>query len=119
MFNKEVEDYAYITLRTPSGLLFHNEYGYTLPAPLQGEGEKRLDTEKAIIREVARGGVRIQGPDRDETLPQPEGYVGGWPRVVAECLDRVGRGERPPTDFRDCAAAVTLIWDAYRLAGEI
>jgi predicted dehydrogenase len=97
MFNKEVEDYAYITLRTPSGLVFHNEYGYTLPAPLMGEGEKRIDTENMIIREVPRGGVRIQGPGRDEVLPQPEDYVGGWPRVVAECLDRVGRGERPPT----------------------
>jgi predicted dehydrogenase len=119
IFNKEVEDYAYITLRTPNGLLFHSEFGYTLPTQLQGEGEKRLDTENVVIREVAGGGVRIQGPGRDEILPQPEGYVGGWGRVVVECLDRVGRGEPPPTDFHDCANTISLIWDAYRLAGEI
>jgi predicted dehydrogenase len=27
----EVEDYALATLRTPSGVLFHNEVGYTMP----------------------------------------------------------------------------------------
>ena len=119
IFNKEVEDYAYITLRTPSGLLFHSEFGYTLPTQLQGEGEKRLDTEHAIIREISGGDVRIQGPGRDEILPQPEGYISGWGRVVVECLERVGRGDPPPTDYRDCASTISLIWDAYRLAGEI
>jgi predicted dehydrogenase len=27
----EVEDYALATMRTPSGVLIHNEVGYTMP----------------------------------------------------------------------------------------
>jgi predicted dehydrogenase len=118
IFNKEVEDYAFITLRTPSGIVFHNEYGYTLPTPGQGDGEKRLDTELALITEGERGSVRIQGPDRNEVSTPPEGYVSQWARVVVECLDRVGRGEPPPSTAADCGATISLIWDAYRMANE-
>jgi hypothetical protein len=48
----------------------------------------------------------------------PDGYLGGWPRVVHECLDRLARNEPPPATPRDMACAATLAWDAYRLAGE-
>jgi hypothetical protein len=62
--------------------------------------------------------VQISGPGRSETIMAPEGYLSGWPRVVNECLDRIGRGDPPPATARDCARAVSLIFDAYRMAGE-
>jgi len=61
---------------------------------------------------------RLVGPGRDETKRAPDGYLSGWPRVVNECLNRIGRGEPPPATARDCARAVSLIFDAYRMAGE-
>jgi hypothetical protein len=38
--------------------------------------------------------------------------------VVKDCLDRIGRGEPPPATVHDCARAVSLTFDAYRMAGE-
>jgi hypothetical protein len=35
------------------------------------------------------------------------------------CPNRSGRGEPPPATTRDCARAVTLIFDAYKMAGEV
>ena len=32
-----------------------------------------------------------------------------------ECLERIERGDPPPITAQDCALAVTLINDAYRL----
>jgi hypothetical protein len=113
----EIEDYAFVTLRTPSGVIFHNEVGYTMPAATGGEGERKLAAEKALLTGTDTG-LRILAPGRDEFLEQPPGYVGGWERVVIECLDRLGRGEGPPIDAEDCHRAVSLIFDAYRIAGE-
>jgi len=64
-------------------------------------------------------GVQIIGPGRNDTVKAPEGYLSGWPRVVNECLDRIGRGDPPPATARDCAKAVQLIFDAYKMAGEV
>jgi len=116
---REVEDYAHVTLRTPSGVVFLNEASYTFPGS-GGDQERKLSAEKAFLRATTTGGegVQIVGPDRDETRRAPEGYISGWPRVVNECLDRIGRGEPPPATARDCARAVSLIFDAYRMAGE-
>src|SRR5215831_18204363 len=43
----EVEDYALATLRTPSGILFHNEVGYTMPTwpANQTDGEQKVAGE--------------------------------------------------------------------------
>jgi hypothetical protein len=38
--------------------------------------------------------------------------------VVSECLDRLEKGGPPPMSARDCARAIQLTDDAYRLAGE-
>jgi predicted dehydrogenase len=113
----EVEDYAHVTLRTPKGIIFHNEVGYTMPTwPKNStDGERKIAAAKAIVRESA-GGVHILGPDRDETIPVPDGYVGGYRRVLIECFERLAAGKPPPITAQDCARAVTLIHDAYRLA---
>jgi predicted dehydrogenase len=113
----EVEDYAFATLRTPSGIIFHNEVGYTMPTwPKNStDGERKVAAEKGLLRGVAEG-VHILAPDRDEVIPTPKDYVGGYKRVILECLDRLERGEPPPITARDCARAVSLIHEAYRLA---
>jgi predicted dehydrogenase len=115
----EIEDYAHVTLRTPSGVIFLNEASYTFPGN-GSDQERKISAEKAFLRATTTGGegVEVIGPGRNETIKAPDGYLGGWPRVVNECLDRIGRGDPPPATARDCARAVTLIFDAYRMAGE-
>jgi predicted dehydrogenase len=117
---REVEDYAHVTLKTPSGIVFLNEASYTYPGT-GGDQERKLSAQKMFLRATTSGGegVQIVGPGGDETRRAPEGYLSGWPRVVHECLERIGRGEPPPASARDCARAVSLIFDAYRMAGEV
>ena len=117
---REVEDYAHVTLKTPSGIVFLNEASYTYPGT-GGDQERKLSAQKMFLRATTTGGegVQIVGANRDETRRAPEGYLSGWPRVVHECLERIGRGEPPPASARDCARAVSLIFDAYRMAGEV
>jgi len=117
---REVEDYAHVTLKTPSGIVFLNEASYTYPGT-GGDQERKLSAQKMFLRATTSGGegVQIVGPGRDETRRAPEGYLSGWPRVVNECLERIGRGEPPPASARDWARAVSLIFDAYRMAGEV
>ena len=93
----EIEDYAHVTLRTPSGIVFLNEASYTFPGT-GSDQERKLSAEKVFLRATTTGGegVQIIGPGRNETVKAPEGYLSGWPRVVNECLDRIGRGEPPP-----------------------
>ena len=119
LYKLEIEDYAHVTLRTQSGTLFLNEASYTFPGA-GSDQERKLSAERVFLRATTTGGegVQIVGPGRDETRRAPEGYLSGWPRVVRECLDRIGRGEPPPATARDCARAVSLIFDAYRIAGE-
>ena len=117
--NQEIEDYAHVTLRTPKGVIFHVEASYTFPGT-GGDQERKISAEKAFLRATTGGGegVQIIGPGRNDTVQAPQGYLSGWPRVVNECLDRIGRGDPPPMTARDCARSVSLIFDAYRMAGE-
>ena len=119
---QEVEDFCHVTMRTPGGTICIAEASYTFPTSGNNlERQEQITAEKAFLRQVPGRGesVQIIGPDgRNETVSAPEGYVNGWPRVIKECLDRVGRGEPPPATARDCARAVSLIFDAYRMAGE-
>lgn len=116
---QEIEDYALVTLRTPSGVIFINEASYTFPGT-GSDQERKISAEKAFLRAAAGPGegVQIVTSARTETVNAPDGYLSGWPRVVDECLNRIGRGEPPPASARDCARAVSLIFDAYRMAGE-
>jgi predicted dehydrogenase len=119
IWKREVEDYAFVTLRTPSGMIFLNEASYTYPTT-GSDSERKIAGAKALVRATQLGdGVEIIGPGRHETVLAPADYVGSWRGVVKDCLDRLGRGEPPPASARDCARAVSLTFDAYRAAGEI
>jgi predicted dehydrogenase len=114
----EVEDYALATMRTPSGILIHNEVGYTMPTwpANQTDGEQKLAGERLMLRQVP-GGLQILASERDETIPQPPDWVAGYPRAVSEALEAYGRGDPPPIPASECEHAVRLIFDAYRAAG--
>ena len=119
IWNREVEDYAFVTLRTPGGMIFLNEASYTFPTN-GSDSERKIAGRKALVRATTGGdGLQIIAPGRDETVRPPAAYVGSWPGVVADCLDRIGRGEPPPASVRDCARAVSLTFEAYRMAGEV
>jgi len=111
----EVEDYALATLRTPSGILFHNEVGYTMPSwpANQTDGEQKVAGERLLVRQAA-GGLQLAGPGRDEFIPQPEGWQVGYPRAIREALEAYERGDPPPIPASECAGAVRLIFESYR-----
>ena len=118
IWQREVEDYAFVTLRTPGGMVFLNEASYTFPAT-GSDSERRIAGQKLFLRATPNGdGIQIVGQGRNETLMAPADYVGSWPGVVRDCLDRIGRGEPPPATVHDCARAISLTFDAYRMAGE-
>jgi len=118
IWKRDIEDYAFVTLRTPSGMVFLNEASYTFPTT-GSDSERKIAGAKTLVRATNNGdGVQIIGPGRDETIMAPSGYVGSWAGVVKDCLDRIAWGEPPPSTVRDCARAVTLTFDSYRIAGE-
>jgi predicted dehydrogenase len=118
MHEAEVEDYALATLRTPSGILFHNEVGYTMPTwpANQTDGEQKVAGERLLLRQ-APGGLQLLGPGRDEFIPEPEGWKSGYPHAIREALAVYGRGDPPPIPASECAHAVRLVFDSYRAAG--
>ena len=117
---REVEDYAFVTLRTPSGIVCLNEASYTFPTT-GSDTERKVAAEKALLRATSGSGdgLQIIAPGRDEVLNAPKEFFGSWPGAVIDCLDRVGRGDPPAVTARDCARAVSLTFDAYRMTGEI
>ncbi len=116
LYGLDVEDYASVTLRTPSGIVFHNEVGYTHPRAGGDDDERTLAAEQALLREEA-GALRIVTAERDEVQVAPEDYAAGWEGVIVDCLGRLERGEPPPNGPDDCARAVELTFEAYRRAG--
>jgi predicted dehydrogenase len=114
----EVEDYAFTTMRTPSGILFHNEVGYTMPTwPVnQTDSEQKIAGEQLLLRQVP-GGLQLLGLGRDEFMPQPEGWEVGYPRAIREALEACGRGDPPPIPASECAHAVRLVFASYYSAG--
>ena len=118
---QEIKDYAHVTMRTPTGTICMAEASYTFPTS-GNDLERQISAEKAFLRQAPgrEEAAQIIGPgDRNEIVKAPPGYINGWPRVIKECLDRLSRGEAPPATARDCARAVTLIFDGYKMAGEL
>jgi predicted dehydrogenase len=122
----EVEEYAMVTMRTPSGIIINNEMGYLMPSWPQleswpknnGERDLKLVGDKAMLRTVA-GGVQILKPDHEEMVDGIPPYEIGTPKLAKACLDAFTKGEAPPIPPRACARAMDLIQDSYRMAGRI
>jgi predicted dehydrogenase len=111
-----IEDYALVTLKTPSGMIFVNEAAYTYPVN-GSDSEHTVSAKNFLVREVGSS-AHVVGNGRDELVKTPPGYVGGWPGAVADAIDRLRKGLPPTATARDNARAVTLTFDAYRMAGE-
>jgi predicted dehydrogenase len=124
LHKREIEDYCLIILRTPSGIVFHAESSYAHPTN-GGDALRSITAEKAFLTTPTSGvtadeGLEIIRPDgRKETIKPPDGYVTGWPRVINECLNRIAKGEPPHATARDGARNAALVFDAYKMAGEV
>lgn len=116
----QVEDYALATLRNGDGALIHVEVGYTWPTWPANESdlEFKVAGEKAALR-VVPGGLQVIAPGRDDRYPGAASAAGNYPPLIRDMLERAGRGEPPAITARDCANAMQLVHDAYRLAGRI
>jgi len=115
MFNREIEDWGTMVMKTPAGTVLVNEAGYTAKG---GDTEHLLSTDQVLLRET-RNAVEIHGADGSNKVENPpEGFRASWPGVVHDCLDRIANGEPPLATARDAARATSAIIDAYRAAGE-
>ena len=114
----QVEDYALATLRNGDGALIHVEVGYTWPTWPENESdlEFKVAGEKATLR-VVPDGLQVIGPGRDDRFPGAASAAGNYPPLIRDMLERAGRGDPPAITARDCANAMQLVHDAYRLAG--
>lgn len=117
---REVEDYAISTMRTPSGIIIHNEVGYTMPTwpANRTDSEQKVAGEKLLLRSHPEG-LHVLAPDRDEIIKTPEGWQFGFRAAVEDALEAFGRGDPPPIPARECARAVRLVHDSYRAAGVV
>jgi predicted dehydrogenase len=112
VFGLEVEDYAAVTLRTPSGAVCHVEVGYTYPTATGRDDERLIATDRLLLRD-GEGGCTIVRPDGETFVPEPAGYASQWSGVIADCFQRVRRGQPPPTTPRDALRAMSLAFEAY------
>jgi predicted dehydrogenase len=115
VFGLDVEDYAAVTLRTPSGAICHVEVGYTYPGATGNDDERIIATDRLLLRDVD-GGCSIITAGGEEFVPEPPGYASQWSGVIADCLGRIRRGEPPQTTPADTARAVSLVFEAYEMA---
>ncbi|MSP02516.1 MAG: Gfo/Idh/MocA family oxidoreductase [Acetobacteraceae bacterium] len=112
-----VEDYALVTLRTPDGILFHNEVGYTMPTwpANQTDGEQKVAGSRLLLRATPQG-LHVLGSQRDEMISAPAGEQGGYPKWVRETLEAFARGDPPPAGADACGRVARLTHAAYRMA---
>jgi predicted dehydrogenase len=112
-----VEDYALVTLRTPSSILFHNEVGYTMPTwpANQTDSEQKIAGSHLLLRATPQG-LHVLGPERDELIATPPGAQGGYPKWVRETLESFARGDPPPIAADACGRVARLTHAAYGMA---
>ena len=129
VFDLDIEDYAHVTLQTPSGILFHVEVGYTYPQDGGADDERvfysrskpgATDQERVgggvMLREVPEG-VEVVTREGIDTERTPRGMLTSWEGVVVDCIERIREGGPPPNTPTDLSRAVSLVFEAYRVAG--
>ena len=116
MFGLDIEDYAHVTLQTPRGILFHVEAGYTYPRDGGADDEHVFFAERAMLRETADG-MEVVTRDGSSTEQAPQGMLTSWEGVLVDCIERIREGGPPPNTPTDLSRAVSLVFEAYRVAG--
>ena len=128
VFGLDIEDYAHVTLRTPSGALFHVEVGYTYPRDGGADDERVFYSGlkpgatdqgrfggSVMLRETPEG-LEVVTRDGTETVPTPPDMLTSWEGVLVDCIERIQRGGPPPNTPSDLSRAVALVFEAYRVA---
>ena len=88
--------------------------------PTGDDDDRVIATDRLLLRDGARGlGCTIITAGEEQHVPEPSGYAALWSGVIADCLDRVRRGEPAPTTPRDTARAVSLVFEAYEKAATL
>jgi predicted dehydrogenase len=116
VFKLDIEDYAHVTMQTPSGILFHVEAGYTYPRDGGADDDHVLFSERAMLRETPEG-VEVVTREGTDTESTPRDMLTSWEGVVVDCLERIVHGHPPPTTPSDLSRATSLVFEAYRVAG--
>ncbi len=116
LFGLDIEDYAHVTLQTPRGVLFHVEVGYTYPRDGGADDDHVLFAERAMLRETADG-VQVVTRDGTDTERTPRDMLTSWEGVLVDCKQRIQHGHPPPNTPSDLSRAVSLVFEAYRVAG--
>ena len=113
-FGQRVEDYATVLLRTPSGIIGTIEVGNTFPGK-GGDAEWRLSARDALLTQ--RGGkLRRVTPSGEQELT--EEITTPLPALaLRDALTRFRKDRPPAMTVADCARAMRVVDDAYKLAG--
>ena len=104
-------------MRTPSGILIRHEVGYLMPTwpGNSTDMEQKIAARHAVVT-VVPGGVQIFTVKGSKMIPSPPRIEEGYPKLIREGLEALGRGDPPPVPPSDLARVVELIDDTYRLA---
>jgi predicted dehydrogenase len=129
VFGLDIEDYAHVMLQTPSGVLFHVEVGYTYPLDggaddervfYSGSRSEATDPGRfggSVMLHEVPGGLELVTRDGIETVPTPREMLTSWEGVIVDCIERIRQGGPPPNTPTDLSRAVSLVFEAYRIAG--
>ena len=91
---REVEDYAHVTMRTPSGIVCLNEASYTYPVN-GSDQERKVAAEKAVLVGVTAGGCA--SPMASSTPPDTSAssrfMLHAWRLLVCSCRASGSQGQ--------------------------
>jgi predicted dehydrogenase len=110
---QRVEDYATIVLRTPSGIVGTIEVGNTFPGK-GGDAEWRLSARDALLTQ--RGGMLRRVTPTGE-LELPDEISTPLPALaLRDALTRWRKDRHPAMTVADCARAMRVVDDAYKMS---
>ena len=113
--DRAVEDYASVLVRSTSGVLGTIEVGNTFPR-IGTDGESKIAWRDAILV-LKDDTLRLTTAAGDETAPGAPAEAIAL-TALRDALDHWRRGQPPPISVHDCLRAITLIDQAYALAGQ-
>jgi len=110
----EIDDYAHVTIRTPSGVVIFTRQLHVSGQRLRIRSGRFLARRHSFGRPRPARACRISGPGRSETTMAPEGYL----KRLAQGRQRVPRSESaaadPPPGDGGAIALVPCHWCSMR-----